>query len=112
MKGLRYPARTAKRAICTWFRISSATASTGSGSCTECHKDITEIPHKTGITHKVSCVSCHEELWDKAKKENKTEENAKLGVVAQQIDKFMKSDPCAPQQGRPVAHQRDLLQLP
>ena len=63
----------------------------GKRVCTECHKDIIEIPHKTGVTHKVSCVTCHEELWDKAKKDNKTQENARLGVVVQQIDKFMKS---------------------
>ena len=59
--------------------------------CTECHKDITEIPHKPGVQHKVSCVTCHEELWDKAQKEGKTAENARLGVVVKQIDRFMKS---------------------
>ena len=61
--------------------------------CVECHKDITEIPHKTGIQHKVSCVHCHESLWDAAKKENKTqtEENARLGVVVQMIDHYMNS---------------------
>ena len=63
----------------------------GKRLCVECHKDITEIPHKTGVTHKVSCVTCHEELWEAAKKENKTQENARLGVVVQQIDRFMKS---------------------
>jgi predicted CXXCH cytochrome family protein len=63
----------------------------GKRVCTECHKDITEIPHKLGVTHKVSCVTCHEELWEKAKQENKTQENARLGVVVQQIDRFMKS---------------------
>ncbi|MGP1677240.1 MAG: cytochrome C [Burkholderiales bacterium] len=65
----------------------------GKRLCTECHKDIVEIPHKTGVTHKVSCVTCHEALWDKAKQEEKTQtpENARLGVVVQQIDRFMKS---------------------
>jgi len=63
----------------------------GKRLCVECHKDITEIPHKTGVTHKVSCVTCHEELWEAAKKDNKTQENARLGVVVQQIDRFMKS---------------------
>ena len=63
----------------------------GKRTCVECHKDITEIPHKTGVTRKVSCVTCHEALWEKVKKENKTQENARLGVVAQQIDRFMKS---------------------
>ena len=63
----------------------------GKRLCVECHKDITEIPHKTGVTHRVSCVTCHEELWEKAKKDNKTQENPRLGVVVEQIDKFMKS---------------------
>jgi cytochrome c553 len=63
----------------------------GKRACVECHTDITEIPHKTGVTHKVSCVTCHEALWDAAKMENKTQENARLGVVVQQIDKYMRS---------------------
>jgi cytochrome b subunit of formate dehydrogenase len=63
----------------------------GKRLCTECHKDITEIPHKPGVTHQVSCVTCHETLWEKAKRDNKTQENARLGVVVQQIDRFMNS---------------------
>jgi len=31
----------------------------GKRACQECHNDITEIPHKPGVTHKVSCVTCH-----------------------------------------------------
>jgi cytochrome b subunit of formate dehydrogenase len=63
----------------------------GKRMCVECHTDITEIPHKTGVTHKVSCVTCHEALWDAAKAENKTKENERLGVVVQQIDHYMRS---------------------
>ncbi len=63
----------------------------GKRLCVDCHLDITEIPHKTGQTHKVSCVQCHEDLWTAAQKENKTQENARLGVVVEQIDKYMKS---------------------
>jgi hypothetical protein len=63
----------------------------GKRACQECHTDITEIPHKTGVTHKVSCVTCHEALWEAAKAENKTKEHERLGVVVQQIDKYMKS---------------------
>jgi cytochrome b subunit of formate dehydrogenase len=63
----------------------------GKRKCVECHKDITEIPHQTGITHKVSCVQCHEELWEKAQKEGKTQDNPRLGVVVEQIDHYMKS---------------------
>ena len=63
----------------------------GKPSCIECHKDITEIPHRKGVTRKVSCVQCHEDLWDAAKKDNKVKDNARLGVVVQQIDSYMKS---------------------
>ncbi len=63
----------------------------GKRLCVECHKDITEIPHKPGVTHKVSCVKCHEDLWEDAKDSGKTQENARLGVVVKQIDRYMKS---------------------
>ncbi|HUL92977.1 MAG TPA: cytochrome C [Burkholderiales bacterium] len=65
----------------------------GKRLCVECHKDISEseIPHKKIGQHKVSCVQCHEDLWAAAKKENKTAENARLGVVVEQIDHYMKS---------------------
>ena len=63
----------------------------GKRSCVECHKDITEIPHQPGVQHKVSCVTCHETLWETAKKDNKAKENARLGVVVEQIDRYMKS---------------------
>ena len=63
----------------------------GKRSCVECHRDITEIPHQPGVQHKVSCVTCHETLWETAKKDNKTNENARLGVVVDQIDRYMKS---------------------
>lgn len=63
----------------------------GKRLCVECHKDITEIPHRVGIEHKVSCVQCHQDLWEAAQSENKTQENARLGVVVKQIDRYMKS---------------------
>ena len=63
----------------------------GKRLCVECHKDITAIPHQKGVAHKVSCVQCHEDLWDAAKKENKTQEHARLGVVVDQIEHYMRS---------------------
>jgi cytochrome b subunit of formate dehydrogenase len=63
----------------------------GKRSCVECHTDITEIPHKTGVTHTVNCVTCHDSLWKTAQAENKTQEHARLGVVVQQIDHYVKS---------------------
>ena len=63
----------------------------GKRLCVECHQDITEIPHQSVGRHKVSCVQCHEALWQAALAENKTRENARLGVVVEQIDKYMHS---------------------
>ena len=63
----------------------------GKRSCVECHTDITEIPHKKGVTHTVNCVTCHDSLWKAAKAENRTQEHARLGVVVQQIDHYVKS---------------------
>ena len=63
----------------------------GKRQCVECHKDITEIPHRQGVAHKVSCVNCHDDLWKAAQKAGKTQENARLGVVVDQIDRYMKS---------------------
>ena len=63
----------------------------GKRLCVECHKDITEIPHQKNGRIKVSCVQCHQDLWETAQKENKTQEFARLGVVTQQIDRYMKS---------------------
>ncbi len=63
----------------------------GKRQCTECHKDITEIPHTNIGQHKVSCVQCHQALWAKAIQENKTAEHARLGVVVSQIDRYLKS---------------------
>ena len=63
----------------------------GKRQCVECHTDITEIPHKPGVTHNVSCVNCHDTLWKKAQAENKTQENAMLGNVVQMIDHYQKS---------------------
>jgi len=63
----------------------------GKRQCVECHKDITEIPHEPGVDRKVSCVICHDDLWKAAQRDGKTEENARLGVVVDQIDRYMKS---------------------
>jgi cytochrome b subunit of formate dehydrogenase len=62
----------------------------GKRQCVECHNNITQIPHGK-VDIKVSCVQCHQKLWDAAKQENGTSESARLGVVIEQIDRFMKS---------------------
>ncbi|MBI4195257.1 MAG: cytochrome c3 family protein [Betaproteobacteria bacterium] len=58
--------------------------------CVECHKDITEIPHQKGVERKVGCVQCHEDLWAAAQ-EKKNGEYGRLGVVVDQIERYMKS---------------------
>ena len=37
----------------------------GKQLCVECHTDVTQIPHKEGVSHAVSCVNCHKELTKK-----------------------------------------------
>lgn len=31
-------------------------------SCTDCHRDIIEIPHRTEVERGVDCLNCHESL--------------------------------------------------
>ena len=63
----------------------------GKRQCQECHQDITEIPHKTGVTHQVGCVQCHDDLWKKAQKDGATKENARLGWVVDRINHYLGS---------------------
>ncbi len=63
----------------------------GKQLCVGCHRDITEIPHQKNGNIKISCVQCHESLWVQAQKENRTRDIEKLGMVKQQIDRYMKS---------------------
>lgn len=61
--------------------------------CVTCHQEITDsaAPHKKGLTPKVGCVQCHQDLWETAKKENKTREKPRLGIVVQNIEAYKKS---------------------
>ena len=63
----------------------------GQRNCIDCHADITEIPHQTGVTHDVNCVNCHDALWTAALEQNTSQEHARLGKVVEQIDHYMKS---------------------
>ena len=62
----------------------------GKRMCVDCHTNITQAPHEK-VEVKVSCVQCHLDLWNKAKLENKTKDFERLGVVVDQIARFMKS---------------------
>ncbi|OGA31965.1 MAG: hypothetical protein A3G80_09520 [Betaproteobacteria bacterium RIFCSPLOWO2_12_FULL_62_13b] len=63
----------------------------GKRLCVECHKNIDEIPHKKGLEIKVSCVQCHEALWEEAKKATGNGRTTRLGVVVEQIERYMRS---------------------
>jgi hypothetical protein len=63
----------------------------GKWQCVDCHKQITQVPHEKLDRIKVSCVECHQNLWEEAKENNTTQQNPRLAVVIQQIDRYMKS---------------------
>jgi cytochrome b subunit of formate dehydrogenase len=63
----------------------------GKRLCVDCHQQITEVPHQKLDRIKVGCVTCHRDLYEDAQFENKPEEIAKLGMVVQRIDSFMKT---------------------
>jgi len=63
----------------------------GKRLCVECHQNITAVPHEPGLQVKVSCVGCHESQWKSARLEDRAKEAERMGVVVQQIDRYMKS---------------------
>jgi cytochrome b subunit of formate dehydrogenase len=58
--------------------------------CVECHQDITGIPHKGTGAPKVGCVDCHQRLFQ-AMEPGKWQERERLGVVVEQIQRYLKS---------------------
>lgn len=63
----------------------------GQQSCVACHKDITGIPHGRNGNIRVGCVQCHEDLWAAAQENTTSADHARLGMVKQQIDRYLKS---------------------
>ena len=63
----------------------------GSRDCVNCHKDIIKAPHRKGIDRKVGCVQCHQDLWKEAQETGTDGDNARLGVVVEQIESYMGS---------------------
>ncbi|HYL90898.1 MAG TPA: cytochrome C [Burkholderiales bacterium] len=63
----------------------------GKRQCVECHTQVTEVPHKPMAQVKVSCITCHDDLWRQAQRDGTTGQHARLGVVVDQIDRYMKS---------------------
>jgi len=72
--------------------------------CVDCHKEIinSAAPHKKDLKLKVGCVQCHQDLWETAKKENKTKEKPRLGVVVENIELYKKSFHARPNQDDPT----------
>jgi cytochrome b subunit of formate dehydrogenase len=63
----------------------------GGRNCVDCHTDITEVPHRKGESRTVNCVTCHDSLWKASEAANGTGQNARLGIVVEQIDHYRKS---------------------
>jgi hypothetical protein len=62
--------------------------------CVVCHTDITDnqAKHKkaAGVA-KAECAQCHLDLWEATKKEGKTAEKPRLGIVADNVAAYQKS---------------------
>jgi len=62
--------------------------------CVACHKEITDnaTPHqKTPGVKGAECAQCHLDLWDAAKKDNKTKDKPRMGIVVENIEAYKKS---------------------
>ncbi|MCF8199018.1 MAG: cytochrome C [Sulfuritalea sp.] len=62
--------------------------------CVACHTEITDsvTPHQIAPeAKKAECAQCHLDLWETAKKENKTKEKPRLGIVAENVAAYKKS---------------------
>ena len=63
----------------------------GAGDCISCHTDIEKVPHKKNVSRTVGCVRCHQELWEQAQLVEGYDKDARLGVVVEQIESYMRS---------------------
>jgi len=63
----------------------------GDRDCVNCHTDIVKVPHKKGVDRKVGCISCHMDLWEQSQLAGGNGKNARLAVVAEQIESYMGS---------------------
>ncbi len=83
----------------------------GKRQCVECHTNITKVPHEK-VEVKVSCVNCHRELLETAQDDGQARRGRQAERRRPDDRPLHEVDPRAAQQGRSVAHQRHLLQLP
>jgi len=73
--------------------------------CVACHKEIIDsvTPHqKVAGAPKVECAQCHLDLWEAAKKDNKTAEKQRLGIVADNVAAYRKSFHAKPDKDDPT----------
>jgi cytochrome b subunit of formate dehydrogenase len=73
--------------------------------CIACHLEITDstTPHKKSTTvKKAECAQCHLDLWETAKKDNKTAERPRLGIVADNVAAYRKSFHSKPDKDDPT----------
>ena len=73
--------------------------------CIACHLEITDstTPHKKSTTvKKAECAQCHLDLWETAKKDNKTAEKPRLGIVADNVAAYRKSFHSKPDKDDPT----------
>jgi cytochrome b subunit of formate dehydrogenase len=73
--------------------------------CVACHKEIIDsaTPHqKVAGVAKAECAQCHLDLWEAAKKDNKTAEKPRLGIVAENVAAYKKSFHAKPDKDDPT----------
>jgi cytochrome b subunit of formate dehydrogenase len=73
--------------------------------CIACHKEIIDsvTPHqKPAGVKKAECAQCHLDLWEATKKDGKTAEKPRLGIVADNVAAYRKSFHAKPDKDDPT----------
>ena len=73
--------------------------------CVACHLEITDnvTPHrKSAMVKKAECAQCHLDLWEAAKKDQKTADKPRLGIVADNVAAYKKSFHATPDKDDPT----------
>ncbi|MBF0624365.1 MAG: cytochrome c3 family protein [Magnetococcales bacterium] len=82
----------------------------GERRCVECHTDVTTIPHKAGVKHRVDCVGCHSELKKNYRDRGKGWDREVVAKVMRNIGLYMDSVHAIPGKedpSRPVTYCTD-----
>ena len=73
--------------------------------CVACHLEITDsvTPHqKSATVKKAECAQCHLDLWEQTRKDGKTAEKPRLGIVAENVAAYRKSFHSKPDKDDPT----------